>query len=67
MQSPLKQDEAEFLTWCKLACQDTQILDLNEMGEYFSELMQQAQLDVETLPVTGFEFLSNYFLSVNEN
>ena len=43
------------------------ILDLNEVGEYFSELLTQKQLDVETLPVAGFEFLQNYFISINEN
>ena len=43
------------------------ILDLNEVGEYFSELLTQKQLDAETLPVAGFEFLQNYFISINEN
>jgi hypothetical protein len=42
-------------------------LDLNEVGEYFSELLTEKQLNVETLPVAGFEFLQNYFISVNEN
>jgi hypothetical protein len=67
VQSPIQTDQAEFLTWCKQCCAETTILDLNEMGEYFTELMQQQQLDVATLPVVGFEFLQNYFLSVNEN
>jgi hypothetical protein len=66
VQSPVKADQAEFLTWCKLACQQSAVLNLNEMGEYFSELMQQNEMDVETLPVVGFDFLQNYFLSMNE-
>jgi len=43
------------------------VLDLNEVGEYFSELMVDKSLDLETLPMAGFEFLSNYFISVNES
>lgn len=43
------------------------VLDLNEVGEYFSELLLNKSLNVETLPVAGFEFLQNYFISVNEN
>ena len=43
------------------------MLDLNEVGEYFSELMVDKSLDLETLPMAGFEFLSNYFISVNES
>ena len=70
-QSPIRQDQTEFLNWCKKACQDSTadviILDLNEVGEYFSELITEKQLDVETLPVAGFEFLQNYFISINEN
>jgi hypothetical protein len=45
VQSPVKQDQTEFLLWCKQACQDStgdvKILDLNEVGEYFSELMNK--------------------------
>jgi hypothetical protein len=66
-QSPIRQDQAEFLTWCKQCCQEQRVLDLSEMGEYFSELMQSNKLDVETLSVVGFEFLANYVVSVNEN
>ena len=71
LQSPIKEDQIEFLNWCKKSCQDSTadivILDLNEVGEYFSELLTQKQLDAETLPVAGFEFLQNYFISINEN
>lgn len=40
---------------------------MNEVGEYFSELMVDKSLDLEILPMAGFEFLSNYFISVNES
>jgi hypothetical protein len=37
------------------------------VGEFFSELLINKNLDVETLPAVGFEFLKNYFISINEN
>lgn len=69
MHSPVTQDQTEFLNWCKQACQvaDSPVLDLNEVGEFFSELLLNKSLDVMTLPLAGFEFLSNYFISVNES
>lgn len=64
-------DAAEFLIWCKQACQATTassvVLDLNEVGEYLSELLQSKQLNLDTLKPAGFEFLQNYFISINEN
>lgn len=33
------------------------ILDLNEVGEYFTELIINKSIDVETLPLVGFEFI----------
>ncbi len=67
--SPVTQDQTEFLTWCKQACEvaNSPVLDLNEVGEFFSELLLNKSLDVMTLPLAGFEFLSNYFISVNES
>lgn len=43
------------------------ILDLNEVGEYFTELILKKSISVETLPLVGFEFIQSYFISVNEN
>jgi len=42
-------------------------LNLEEVGEFYSELIASKQLDVETLPMVGFDFLQHYFISVNEN
>ena len=70
-QSPIKSDLVEFLTWCKQACESSNnaktILNLEEVGEFYSELIKSGQLDVKTLPLVGFEFLQHYFISVNEN
>lgn len=37
--SPVKGDLEEFLKWCKNACENLtdHIVDLNEVGEFFSE------------------------------
>lgn len=71
VQSPILQDQTEFLNWCKKACQESTnkvvILDLNEVGQYFSELLLDKSLDVKTLPIAGFDFLQNYFISINES
>jgi hypothetical protein len=32
-------------------------LDLNEVGEFFSEKMKTGALDVKNLIITGFDFL----------
>jgi hypothetical protein len=70
VRSPFAEDAATFLKWCKTACQESDanhtILDLNEVGELFSDLIDNNKLDVTNLPVDGFEFLQNYFISVNE-
>jgi hypothetical protein len=58
------------LTWCKISCEQssavTTILDLNEVGEFFTEKMKSKELDVRNLLGVGFDFLQHYFLSVNE-
>lgn len=69
--SPLKSDLGRFLVWCKNACESqsslSKILDLNEVGSFFTELMDNKTLDVSTLPMVGFDFLSHYFISVNQS
>lgn len=42
-------------------------MNLEEVGEFYSDLIKSGQLDVQTLPLVGFEFLQQYFISVNEN
>ena len=68
--SNISSDQEEFLTWCKTACEQStsgmQILDLNEVGAFFSEKMSDGSLDVKNLLLVGFDFLQQYFLSVNE-
>jgi hypothetical protein len=34
-----------------------QILDLNEVGEFFTEKMANGELDLKNLMVVGFDFL----------
>jgi len=36
------------------------------VGAFFTEKMKSGALDVSNLLVVGFEFLQQYFLSVNE-
>ena len=70
IKSSINSDYEEFLIWCKRSCEqssnDVTILDLNEVGEFFIEKMSNGQLDLEHLILVGFDFLSQYFLSVNE-
>ena len=60
-----------FLTWCKSSCEQStslsQILDLNEVVEFYSEKMNNGSLDVKNLLVVGFDFLQHVFISVNEH
>jgi hypothetical protein len=60
-------DFHEFLTWCNTACKAqtarTTVLDLEEVGEFFSELIATQKLNLKALPVIGFEFLKMYFTS----
>ena len=68
-QSPIKSDFTTFLTWCNAACkaQSTfvKVLDLEEVGEFFSELIGNQSLNLTVLPVVGFDFLKMYFESQN--
>ena len=59
--SPIASDLEQFLLWCKQSCElstaANQILDLTEVGEFFSEKMNNGSLDVKNLIVVGFDFL----------
>ena len=70
-QSPVQSDTTEFLNWCKRCCESqtsvTTILDLNEVGEFFDGLIKSKALNLKKLPAVGFQFLSQYWISVNEN
>jgi len=69
--SPVKSDYNEFLNWCndsvKLQTAFVSVLDLDEVGEFFSELISNQTLNLAELPVVGFEFLTMYFISKNHN
>ena len=60
----------EFLTWCKMACKAHnivhKILDMDEVASFFTDLISDKQLNIHNLPLVGYEFLSNYFISANE-
>jgi hypothetical protein len=68
--SCIESDQQEFLTWCKSSCESqtakAAILDLGEVGEFFTEKIACRELDVRSLPPVGFEFLQFYFISLNE-
>ena len=68
-QSPVKSDFNEFLIWCNTACEaqtaTMPVLDLEEVGEVFSELINNKSLNLALLPVVGFDFLKMYFTSQN--
>lgn len=70
LHSKIPSDQEEFLNWCKSSCEQssalTTILDLNEVGEFFTQKMQSKELDVKNLLNVGFSFLQQYFLSANE-
>ena len=65
--SPVKGDLEEFLKWCKNACENLtdRIVDLNEVGEFFSEQIAQRILDLKSMPATGFHFIQMFFVSAN--
>mmetsp|Transcript_393 Transcript_393/g.551 ORF Transcript_393/g.551 Transcript_393/m.551 type:complete len:185 (-) Transcript_393:6462-7016(-) len=63
--SPIKSDFTEFLTWCSTACKAQVALDLQLVGEFFSELISTKMLDLAALPIVGFEFLKMHFTSIN--
>ena len=71
-QSPVESDLTEFLIWCKNACESQSsstgsVLNLEEVGQFYSDLISSGDLDTKTMPLVGFEFLQHYFISVNEN
>ena len=41
-------------------------MDMTEVATFFKDLISTKTLNIKTLPMIGFDFLSNYFLSINE-
>lgn len=68
--SCVETDQQEFLIWCKSSCESqtakAAILDLGEVGEFFTHKIANKELDVKNLTTVGLEFLQLYFISVNE-
>ena len=63
-------DEQQLFKWFKDSC-DTQtasnaIIDLNEVGEFFQEKMNNKEVNVSALSLEGFDCLQSYFLLKNE-
>lgn len=69
-QSPIKTDVNEFLVWLKEACASQTstavVFDIQQVGQFFTELIDTKALDVISLPMVGFEFLKNYIIQLNE-
>lgn len=65
--SPVDGDLEELLKWCKNACENLtdRIVDLNEVGEFFSEQISSRILDLKSMPATGFHFIQMFFISSN--
>jgi len=42
------------------------LLDLEDVGRFFTKKMEDGDLEVASLSTTGFDLLSSYFLSSNE-
>jgi hypothetical protein len=41
-------------------------MDLREVGKFFTDKIAKKELNVQSLGPTGFQFLQQYFLSLNE-
>jgi len=67
--SPVSSDLDQFLRWCKKACENLtdQVVDLNEIGAFFSEQIAQGVLNLKSMPPTGFHFVQMFFVSANLN
>ena len=65
--SPVRSDLEEFFQWCKSACENLsdRVVDLNEVGEFFSEQVAQRVLNLKLMPVAGFHFIQMFFVSSN--
>jgi hypothetical protein len=64
--SPIASDQKYFLEWCRKACQKgSDTLDMVETGVFLSELIADKTLDLANLPLVGFQFIQDYFVSLN--
>ena len=67
----LNSDENAFLEWCKLTCEqgsvsNKQVINMKEVGEFFSEKINNEKFNVKKMTEVGFQFLQAYFISSNE-
>jgi hypothetical protein len=42
-------------------------LDLEMVGTFLSDMISSKALDLARMPIAGFNFVSDYFMSVNES
>lgn len=66
-QSPVESDYEYFMHWCNLATKSKtasqSVLSLDEVGDFFADLRAANLLNLEKLPIVGFNFLKQYFVS----
>lgn len=62
-------DLNELLKWCKNACENItdHIVDLNAIGEFFSEQIASKVLDLKSMPKTGFQLIQMFYVNSNVN
>ena len=68
--SKIASDVEALYKWFKNSCdsQDSSvsILDINEVGEFFTDKMKAKEMDPSTLSIDGFDCIQSYFLLSNE-
>mmetsp|Transcript_33660 Transcript_33660/g.51959 ORF Transcript_33660/g.51959 Transcript_33660/m.51959 type:complete len:246 (+) Transcript_33660:2371-3108(+) len=67
--SSLVSDQQEFLIWCKSSCEvqsKTTVLDLQEVGEFITNKIEEGTFNLKSLTLEGFHFLAFFFVTINE-
>lgn len=64
--SPVTSDQQYFLIWCRNACKEN-TLNLTEVGSFLSDLIDNGEMKIASMPLIGLCFIQDYFLSLNEN
>ena len=69
--SPIKQDILTFFQWLRSASQSNKrrsggFLDMDEVGSFLFESIEDKSVSLSTLPLEGFDFLGQFWFSVNE-
>ena len=69
--SPIKNDVLIFFQWLQSASRSAKrqsggLLDMDEVGNFLFESIDNNSFNFKTLPVEGFDFLGQFWFSVNE-